>query len=833
MSVETVQVRYEADTGGIERGNQRIEKSFGVMKRKADSVNSSGMRRLEKELAYLEKQLRINTTRMDELRRKAELLQSPSNTSKEAVRLDALTAKLVRFQQQQELLKERIAAPVSPDVTRETAAMQKYAEQMDQLEARIAPIRDQIRDIEAFQIRGGDPEVIAETIRPLKAEYDALVEKIDNISAAYAAMEDKVTTKQELAKAAEKDKEKLEQVGFQIKKLQAEIRLLQDQIAAKGLIGGTERDRAALVQLDIQMQNTELQAQRVQDRIAVVNAKLAEGSVQANKFGGALVTAGRRTKHFSGVLGSNMNVLTRYARAFATAIRRIFVVTAVFMLVKKFSDYLFSGMKANDEFNRSLNAIKVNLLVAFQPIITHIVPLLQRLIGWLARALAAIAAFISVLFGSSYAANRDAAKSFYDSAQAANAVGGGAKKMADEVEDASDRVKGNLAPFDLFNDISKETVDGLGDLGGGGGGGGIPLDFTFELPDVSKAEKAAQNIRDFFGWLFEDGFGGAVEKWFTKALPAGWKIILDGLKTGLCAVGIFALNNLRGIWEKIKEIFSPIGEWFSDRGRDIKTFFLDTIPDFFKEKFGEAKTKVKEVFGGIGGWFSERGNDIKTFFLDAVPGFFMEKFGEAHTSIVEVFGPIGAWFGDKWSEIKRVYSPVADWFKDKFESAAENIRNAIAGLPKYFTNIGELMKKAMIGAINWIIDKVESGINALISAVNSVTSKLPFGIPQIPLLALPRLAKGGLAYGETLALVGDNKGARVGNPEVIAPLDKLQDMFMAAIMQHNISSPGGGFREPIEIRMTLDDGTTLVRMLVDPTNQTAKQLGYRAVFVPV
>ena len=39
-----------------------------------------------------------------------------------------------------------------------------------------------------------------------------------------------------------------------------------------------------------------------------------------------------------------------------------------------------------------------------------------------------------------------------------------------------------------------------------------------------------------------------------------------------------------------------------------------------------------------------------------------------------------------------------------------------------------------------------------------------------------KLAKGGLAFGETLALVGDNPNARM-DPEVIAPLSKLQGML--------------------------------------------------------
>ena len=41
---------------------------------------------------------------------------------------------------------------------------------------------------------------------------------------------------------------------------------------------------------------------------------------------------------------------------------------------------------------------------------------------------------------------------------------------------------------------------------------------------------------------------------------------------------------------------------------------------------------------------------------------------------------------------------------------------------------------------------------------------------------MPALANGGLAYGPTTALVGDNKNARI-DPEVIAPLSKLKDMM--------------------------------------------------------
>jgi hypothetical protein len=57
-------------------------------------------------------------------------------------------------------------------------------------------------------------------------------------------------------------------------------------------------------------------------------------------------------------------------------------------------------------------------------------------------------------------------------------------------------------------------------------------------------------------------------------------------------------------------------------------------------------------------------------------------------------------------------------------------------------------------------------------------------------IGAPKLAEGGLATGPTMALVGDNKNARV-DPEVIAPLSKLKsmmgDMGMGGVLETRIS----------------------------------------------
>ena len=77
--------------------------------------------------------------------------------------------------------------------------------------------------------------------------------------------------------------------------------------------------------------------------------------------------------------------------------------------------------------------------------------------------------------------------------------------------------------------------------------------------------------------------------------------------------------------------------------------------------------------------------------------------------------------------------------------------NVVANAAKGSAPAGPFFPAAMVGLIT-----------AGMAAINSVQ--------------LPALAQGGLAYGATTALVGDNPNAHI-DPEVIAPLSKLQDMM--------------------------------------------------------
>tara|TARA_R100001163_G_scaffold540_1_gene811 strand:+ start:56 stop:1999 length:1944 start_codon:yes stop_codon:yes gene_type:complete len=56
------------------------------------------------------------------------------------------------------------------------------------------------------------------------------------------------------------------------------------------------------------------------------------------------------------------------------------------------------------------------------------------------------------------------------------------------------------------------------------------------------------------------------------------------------------------------------------------------------------------------------------------------------------------------------------------------------------------------------------------------------GMALINRVQIPALAKGGLAYGPTMAMVGDNRNAAI-DPEVVAPLSKLKDMMGGGVVE--------------------------------------------------
>jgi tape measure domain-containing protein len=137
------------------------------------------------------------------------------------------------------------------------------------------------------------------------------------------------------------------------------------------------------------------------------------------------------------------------------------------------------------------------------------------------------------------------------------------------------------------------------------------------------------------------------------------------------------------------------------------------------------------------------------------------------------------------------------------QQLSEGLTNLINGvLTDVATGFGEQLGNAFSGAkfqvkalLIPIADAVISfGKMAIQAGITALAIKKALTLAQAPLaiaggialvaigtaikngLSVPKLAEGGLAYGPTMATVGDNRNARV-DPEVIAPLSKLKSMM--------------------------------------------------------
>jgi tape measure domain-containing protein len=170
--------------------------------------------------------------------------------------------------------------------------------------------------------------------------------------------------------------------------------------------------------------------------------------------------------------------------------------------------------------------------------------------------------------------------------------------------------------------------------------------------------------------------------------------------------------------------------------------------------------------------------------------------------------------------------PTLDLLPDKLESisaANERLKQTNEDVAKSFNNITPAVKSAadmltpmqaiLVEGINTFADLAAGGFESMKELAQAVkksvaeiignlirmfVAKALAGLPPTPfMLAIapaiaalagnlgkslvmkigaPKLAEGGLAYGPTMATVGDNRNARV-DPEVIAPLSKLKSMM--------------------------------------------------------
>jgi hypothetical protein len=297
------------------------------------------------------------------------------------------------------------------------------------------------------------------------------------------------------------------------------------------------------------------------------------------------------------------------------------------------------------------------------------------------------------------------------------------------------------------------------------------------------------------------GIKGTVQVVFDFFLFAVDSVI-EGFKDLGAVIGAVMRGDFSAIPELIGQAFTNAGERMAEFGKKAAEDFMTAVEDQVNREpislvSEDTVAETLRTLGGltemVSGMFAGGGAGAGA--VDVTPsdtsgggqiGPKPELIRESSTAVSELAENMKA--GRKELSMMIDMGPA-------LEGAFMGIGLAIGGLVAGTMTMTDVFSQAVVGLANLLIDLGQQFIAAGIAAtqffVSLTTNPLAAVAAGVALVAAgavikglssrmtsqpPALAKGGLAFGPTMAMVGDNRNAGV-DPEVIAPLSKLQSMM--------------------------------------------------------
>lgn len=169
------------------------------------------------------------------------------------------------------------------------------------------------------------------------------------------------------------------------------------------------------------------------------NSIVEVGEKAKQSLGEAERAAGRLTKEVGNTKSSFKSVgdtVDKFGKRIANTFKSAFVFSVLYKGLNQLKERISAMLSTNQQFTTSLNQLKSNLAVAFQPIYQVAMPAINALMQLLVRATAYIAAFVNALFGTSLGASVSAAREMERSIQAVSSGAKGSTAAEKELTNA-------------------------------------------------------------------------------------------------------------------------------------------------------------------------------------------------------------------------------------------------------------------------------------------------------------------------------------------------------------------------------------------------------------
>ncbi|EOH8749744.1 phage tail protein [Enterococcus faecalis] len=740
IELETLEVLLDVNLSKIDAAMEKVWPKFDSMLKKIEGTSKDSMDKTEKNL-NIDKGVQAFSKQLDELSKNVERMTNTiSKNTKDASsnignnfasgirkakpkvskEVDALVNEINAKMGQAKAAQEKVAYLKSQrqdaSAKGDTGKTIKYDEQIARAQANMTKFHDQAKGL----------------AKGIKSEIDSVPSSLDNIVKKMALNEIQIEAMRKKIKGLKSTYEDQRipkgtfQNGFkEFKDTPASDKtaeaIQKQSVKMNKLINDNDR-------LQKEYAKTEDRANSLRKALARINTALGSSSIRtgdavdgATKTGAGMKQSERAVSRYGGVFNRMQNALSHGSRGlgngfkdslgFVSKFGSIFSLTSnkvnrgtqgmsrrtgqlgqsmrgllpsliVYQLIGRaisgLAKNLFAAFRTNEQFSNSLNQIKVNLMTAFYPIYTAILPAVNTLMNALATLTGQFAAFIASIFGTTYQAAKTGASGLYDDIQALEDTGDAAEKTKEKVK----KLERVLMGFDEINKLSLNN----------------------DKEDDSSLDKPNKPSTDF---------GAATGDY----QPPAW------------------MKNFKNL---LKDFFKPFQDAWNNQGKKV----IDAWNYALKEVIGLAKAIGKsfmEVWtNGTGQRFIENLlillADVLNIIGDIAGAFrrAWEDDGRGTALIQSIF--------DMWNSILELLHSVATAFRDAWndgtgESIAANILEIYTNIFKTIGNIADQLKKAwesnntgreIFSIILGIIDDILSHINGITKATADWAKTLDF-----------------------------------------------------------------------------------------------------------
>lgn len=504
----------------------------------------------------------------------------------------------------------------------------------------------------------------------------------------------------------------------------------------------------------------------------------------------------------------------KFAKRIATIAKKVFIFSMITKALRAMRSGLLNTINADKQMSASLAQIKGNLLTAFAPIYSFVLPAIRTLLSWLAKLTAVISSVFGAIFGQTASQAQANAKALYQQANATSAAG-----------DAAEKAKRQLSGLDEMN--RWESNDSSG--GGGGGGGSAAPDFSgvsqVQLPSglqemLAQVGDALTTIFDALKRIWDSPVVQFIVKNVLEIAIRALVTVLKGVGLILDGIADVLNGNLKdgfnkivdGIWELFKAVivaFATAVVKAVELGKQLilKVFeigkqivlglikgivsMMQFIGGLLKENLVDPVINaVKNLFGihSPSTVFAEIGMQLINGLLHGISdtwGVIADFFHETVDSVGSFFdglwekvssGAVAAWDG-----IKSAFKSVPEWFQSKFRDAWQKVKDVFSTGGRIWSGIKEGIENTFRTVVNAIIRGMNTIIAVPFNKINSMLNTIrnahflgisPFqnmwGVNPLPVPQIPMLARGAVipANRQFLAVLGDQRnGNNLEAPE--------------------------------------------------------------------